>query len=215
MSSTIGGLTRGPQLCHDREPEHEHPIEEYSRGRQLQVHGHPVFLELVRWQFELHADAGRRAQLGQALRRSEACVLVYDVTDRESFACAEQLYRLLCEARPPPPPPPHGDVGGASRSRSRAFLDRLLGRRAPVQDSAPEMEPPVPLFVVANKTDKPRATWAVTAEEGVRFSQRTGAVFYAVSALAGDGCGKEMVDEIGERVFQRRMMARGDSVSGA
>lgn len=39
------------------------------------------------------------------------------------------------------------------------------------------------------------------------FSRRIGAVFYAVSALTGDKCGKAIVDEIGELVFRRRMAA--------
>ncbi|KAJ6438808.1 Copalyl diphosphate synthase-like protein [Purpureocillium lavendulum] len=196
------------QLCNNRVPEYEHPIEEYSRDIDLQHRGHVVRLDLSRWSYDPVHDKVPRGLVAAALRLSEACMLVYDVTSRDSFSRVETLCQLVCdEARLRAPPEPAEPASPDRRpprvvAAVRTLVHKLLRRRPGQQDSTPQVEPPLPLVVVANKTDKPRATWAVSPEEGMQFSLRTGSVFYAVSALRGNGCDRAILDGIVESVLQ-------------
>lgn len=171
-------------------------------------------LELSRCAACPEAPDRNRSHLETAFRYSEACVLVYDVMSRDSFTSAEELYTLLCKTMP------HLETQRASAPQSRragivAFMDRLLRCRRSEQDSVSTIEPPMPLFVVANKTDNNRFRWAVTENEGMEFSRRIGATFYSVSALTGEGCGEEIQDDIGESIVRRRLTARGYGVPRA
>lgn len=135
-------------------------------------------------------------------------MLVYDIADRDSLSCIEALYQLLYEvrlrpldgqAKPVSAPRSFTRVAAALRSTGRLFR-----RRSGKQDSTPQCQPPFPLVVIANKTDKPQKTWAISIEEGVQVTRRMGGVFFAVSALRGTGCDKGILKEIVTSVIQRR-----------
>lgn len=142
------------------------------------------------------------------LQNIGACVFVYDVTDRDSFNFLDTIYAVVCETRPireavDPVPKPR-----SRRAVARSFIDRALGHRPPEQASTPIAQPPpVPLFVIANKIDQPRSKWVVTLEEGMKFSERIGAAFYSLSAGTGEGCGRQIVYQIGQSIIRQQTVA--------
>ncbi|KAM5353209.1 hypothetical protein ACJZ2D_016900 [Fusarium nematophilum] len=76
---------------------------------------------------------------------------------------------------------------------SRPSFDRLWGFYDEVL--TPEHRRKA-IFVLANKTDRPRDKWVVSEDEGERFSRSIGARFRSVSAFTGDGLQTEYAAEM-------------------
>ena len=121
-------------------------------------------------------------------RHCEACIFVYDVTNRASFDC-------LC---------PYYD---------NIFLERSLERPKHTAGWCHHDCPPRPpfrglFFVIANKTDREKTEWAVSMEEGEAFCSSIGAIFMPMSAKTGEGSGSNAVLEMANHVLFQRVQNR-------
>ncbi|KAF4549334.1 Ras-like protein 6 [Elsinoe fawcettii] len=122
------------------------------------------------------------------IKTSEAFILIYDVSSRESFEKLveyhEMIYKekgLQPDGEPVPRSPPVASEGSALRSTWRQKFSRT---KATQTKPLPEAYPPA-ITVIANKIDLPKDSWQVTYEEGEAYSQKIGADFVALSARTG------------------------------
>ena len=123
-------------------------------------------------------------------RHCEACILVYDVTNRESFKAMRLCYDNFCLER--------------SLERPQSMANYCACR----QDCLPR--PPFRglFFVIANKIDRDEAEWTVSNEEGEDFCASIGAIFMPMSAKTGEGSGSNALLEIVNHVLFRRIENR-------
>lgn len=112
------------------------------------------------------------------IRYCEACILLYDVTDRRSFEALEHAY--------------------GSFHVQRSFPSNIPG----LEQCSPFRGL---FFVIGNKIDLPADEWEVSIQEAEEFSARIGAVFFQMSAKTGQGGGREAMEDIVNHVLLRRI----------
>lgn len=95
--------------------------------------------------------------LGQVVRDSNACLFVYDMSNRPSFETLSKFHEAV-----------------------QAELSTLQ----PTSPSADTDCKRKPILVVANKIDLPPANWAIAKSEGRDFAARIGATYLETSAKA-------------------------------
>lgn len=148
------------------------------------------------WQplFEYHnADPGTAAGLLEPnVRRSDATLLVYDVTNIASFEAVKILHRIAREVTDPEP------------TRGGPCVER-----GPVIDSKKKL-----IIIMANKCDLPEKDWAVDRAEAQEFCARDNATWFKeVSAKTGFNLDKETIlTQITDQIYLAR--ASPDSVEG-
>ena len=115
------------------------------------------------------------------LHHCEACILVYDVTNRASFQALSWYYENF-------------------------YLERSLERSGPCElRCRPSCAPRPPFrgmfFVIANKIDCDKAEWEVSIQEGEDFCVPIGAVFLQMSAKTGEGSRTEAILDMANHIL--------------
>ena len=121
------------------------------------------------------------------VRHCEACILVYDVTSRESLEELGRYYKHFFEERS------LERNGGHSRSYSPP-RGRFRGL----------------FLVIANKIDFDASEWEVSIEEGEDFSARIGAAFFQMSAKTGEGVTAGVLADMASLVILRRIQNQSE-----
>ena len=118
------------------------------------------------------------------VRRCEACIFVYDVTNRASFEALQRHHRNFY----------------VERSLERPTLWGLIGSEALPRPPFRGL-----FFVIANKIDCDRNDWTVSIQEGEDFSAPIGAVFLQMSAKTGEGAGKDVLVDIACHILLQKI----------
>ncbi|KAK5173744.1 uncharacterized protein LTR77_002425 [Saxophila tyrrhenica] len=174
-------LHDGPVIAHDTPFNGLYHLETYLDGVRVHIEAptETPTLEQSGW------PIGRSPAYSR-VRHVESCVLVYDITSRESFETMRSIYdNFLFE-----------------RSITRR---QLLSPGYCYHDCPPRPAFRGLFFVFATKIDVDEASWAVSRKEGVGFCSQIGAVFMPMSTDTREGMGPKAVLAIAYRTLFRRI----------
>ena len=123
-------------------------------------------------------------------RHCEAHILIYDVTNRESFDAMRCYYDNICLER--------------QLERTDSWCKKC--GYSPVCPPRPQYRGLI--FVIANKIDYDQAEWAIPLRLGEAYSESIGAMFLPMSAKTGESCGRAAALEIVSHILYRRIENR-------